>query len=128
MAKEGKPHLQRVVGISGATVPSSGSFLSTVSRPFLWNLLRKTCEGRKGGFGELRGFKAKLASWHPTKARVEGTGNSVLGPGLPTKEPLAARWRTDQGRERAGGLGWQEQKLETHLETSVTTGGREGSS
>ena len=91
MAKEGKPHLQRVVGISGATVPSSGSFLSTVSRPFLWNLLRKTCEGRKGGFGELRGFKAKLASWHPTKARVEGTGNSVLGPGLPTTEPLAAR-------------------------------------
>ena len=47
---------------------------------------------------------------------------------LSSKEPLAARRRTDQGRERAGGLGWQEQKLETHLETSVMTGGREGSS
>ncbi|KAB1252709.1 hypothetical protein Cadr_000002834 [Camelus dromedarius] len=33
---EGEATLARVVGISGATVPSSGSFLSTASKPCLW--------------------------------------------------------------------------------------------
>ena len=35
---EGEAQLQRVVGISGATVPSSGNLLSMACRPFLWIL------------------------------------------------------------------------------------------
>ena len=59
--------------------------------PFLWILLRKTCEERKGGFGSLRGFWANLAAWHPTRVGVEARDRGVLGSRLPTKEPLAAR-------------------------------------
>ena len=36
---EGEAQLQRVAGISGATVPSSGNLLSMAGRPFLWILL-----------------------------------------------------------------------------------------
>lgn len=61
------------------------------SRPCLWIPLGKAYEGRKGKFGALKRFWANLATGHPSIAGVEGTGSGVLGPGLPTKEPLAAR-------------------------------------
>lgn len=38
---EGEAQLQRVVGISGATVPSSGSLFSMACRPFRWTLLEE---------------------------------------------------------------------------------------
>ena len=45
--------------------------------PFLWILLRKTCEETNGGFGLLRGLWANLAAWHSIRVGVEATGAHI---------------------------------------------------
>ena len=44
---------------------------------YTWIPLGKACEGKKGGFGAHRGFWENLATVHPSRAVVEGTGSGV---------------------------------------------------
>ena len=44
---EGEAQLQRVVGISGATVPSSGCVLNMASHPCLWSCWERPVRGGK---------------------------------------------------------------------------------
>lgn len=88
---EGEATLARVVGISGATVPSSGSFLSTASKPCLWIPWARACDGTKGGFGSLRGFPVGVGVGRPTpehrqskvRERKEVVGAELAHPGAP---------------------------------------------
>lgn len=91
---EGEATLARVVGISGATVPSSGSFLSTASKPCLWIPWARACDGTKGGFGSLRGFPVGVGGGGQLRntARVRcGSERRWWEPSSPTREPLAVR-------------------------------------
>ncbi len=60
---EGEATLAKALGISGATVPSSGSFFSTASSPCLCIPWGRPVTGRRAGFGALGAFPGR--TWPP---------------------------------------------------------------
>lgn len=88
--------LERVVGISGATVPSSRCF-----QPLPVDPTGKAYEGRgREEFGALRRFWANLAG-HLSIAGAEGTGNDVPGRGT---KPAKSSWLPGLGVASAAAI------------------------
>ena len=95
-----RPSSRGWVAFLGQQCHQADTFWARRAGPSWGSCWGKARDWRKWGSGALRRSWPNLAACHLTRTGVRGTGSGVLGPGIPTKEPLAVKrpgaWRRQQ--------------------------------